>query len=413
MIKSLVKKITPQFLLNWYYLALPFLGAILYRLPSRKLKIIGVTGTNGKSTVVLMTAKILEEALRQAQGKRAGVASLSSISLKIADKEWPNILKMTMPGRFKIQKFLRQAVSAGCQFAVLEITSEGIKQSRHRFIDFDAAVFTNLSKEHIERHGSFENYREAKGKLFEACKNMHIINRDDENSDYFWKFPADKKIDYRVKDGQIIIEGSPISLNLKLPGEFNLYNAASAMAVGLAYGISPEVCKNALSKIENIPGRMETIRGELFSAIVDYAHTPVALEKVYQTVSGRKICVLGSAGGGRDKWKRPELGKIAAQYCDEIILTNEDPYDEPPEKILNDIKDGITLFKRSPEKCYIVLDRKEAIKKALTLAGAGDTVIITGKGCEPWMCVAGGKKIPWDDRQIVRDVLNQQRERAH
>src|SRR3989344_2305153 len=164
MIKDLIKKFIPSFLLDWYYLSLPLAGAIFYGFPSRKLKVIGVTGTNGKSTVVLMIAKILEEA-------NFKTASLSSISFKIGDNEVPNTLKMTMPGRFKIQKFLRQATDSRCLYVVLEVTSEGIKQQRHRFIDFDTAVFTNLSKEHIERHGGFKKYREAKGKLFRACKN--------------------------------------------------------------------------------------------------------------------------------------------------------------------------------------------------------------------------------------------------
>lgn len=414
-VKGLIKKITPLFLLDWYYLLLPFLGVILYWFPSRKLKIIGVTGTNGKSTVVLMITAILEEA-----GFKT--ASLSSIKFKIGDKERPNTLKMTMPGRFKIQKFLRQAVNAGCQYAVLEATSEGIKQHRHRFINFDVAVFTNLTPEHIERHGSFEKYREAKGKLFKACKNIHIINRNDENFDYFWGFPAKKKIGFTMFGSPTplisvadIIEGSrtPLisvadiqPLNLKLPGEFNTYNALAAISVGLSQGIDLEICKKAVEKIESIPGRMEVVYREQFSVIIDYAHTPDALEKVYKTIPGRKICVLGAAGGGRDKWKRPELGKIAARYCDGIILTNEDPYDENPQDILDQIENGISQFiERSMDWIHKILDRKEAIRAALGLAKPGDAVIITGKGCEPWMCLAGGKKIPWSDKQIALDIL--------
>ena len=375
--KNLIKKFIPPFLLDFYHFSLALLGAVLYGFPSKKLKVIGVTGTNGKSTIVYMITKILEEAGRK-------TASLSSISFKIREKEWPNTLKMTMPGRFKIQKFLRQALNAGCEYVVLEVTSEGIKQHRHEFIDFNTTVFTNLSKEHIERHGGFEKYKEAKGKLFHACKNIHIINLDDPNADYFWHFPAERKIGYKYD----------ASLNLKLPGEFNVSNASAAVQAGLSQGIDLAICKKAVGKIESIPGRMEKIIGGQFSVIVDYAHTPAALEKVYQTISGRKICVLGAAGGGRDKWKRPELGKIAAQYCNEIIVTNEDPYDEPPEQILEDIAKAVPSAQK-------ILDRKEAIKRALSLAGPGDTVIITGKGCESWMCVANGKKIPWDDRRIV------------
>ena len=397
MLKDIIKEVIPSFLLDWYYLAQPFFGAVFYGFPAKHTKVIGVTGTNGKSTVVLMIIKILEEA-----GFK--MASISSINFKIGDKEWINPLKMTMPGRFKIQKFLRQAVDAGCQYAVLEVTSEGIKQRRHRFIDFNTAVFTNLSPEHIERHGSFEKYKEAKGELFQACKNIHVINRDDENFDYFWNFPAEKKATYQVKDSQITIEGCPTPLNLKLVGDFNLYNAAAAIAVGLSQGIDLEICKKAVEAIESIPGRMEIVIKEPLKVIVDYAHTPIALEKVYQTIEGRKICVLGAAGGGRDKWKRPELGKIAAQYCDEIILTNEDPYDEDPSQILFEIESGIFNFQFS---IFKILDRKEAIKKALVSAKPGDTVVITGKGSESWMCVANGKKIPWSDKQIVLDILRE------
>jgi len=397
--KNLIKKLTPPFLLDWYHLFLPLLGAVFYRFPSRKLKVIGVTGTNGKSTVVYLITRILEEA-----GFK--VASLSSIKFKIGDKEWPNILKMTMPGRIRLQKFLRQAVEAGCRYAVIEVTSEGIKQHRHRFIDFDVAVFTNLTPEHIEAHGSFEKYKEAKGKLFQACKNIHIINADDPNAEYFLQFPAKQKITFMINGSSTAIinnrSRTAINLDLQLPGRFNLYNTAAAIAVGLSQGINPEVCRRAIEKVESIPGRMEKVVREPYSVIVDYAHTPDALEKVYKTIKGRKICVLGACGGGRDKWKRPELGKIAAQYCDEIILTNEDPYDENPEKILEEIEKGIIYFRRSLQKCYKILDRREAIRKALSLAKPGDTVIITGKGSEPWMCVKN-KKIPWDDRQIVKE----------
>ena len=408
---SIIKKFIPSFLLGWYHFGLSFLGAVFYGFPSRKIKVIGVTGTNGKTTVVYMIEKILEE---------AGIktASLSSIKFKIGKREWLNALKMTMPGRFQIQKFLRQSADDGCPQAVVEVTSEGIKQYRHKFINFDAAVFTNISPEHIERHGGFEKYKEAKGKLFQACKNIHIINIDDPNVEYFLQFPAKKKVGFTILGGQNI-EGSPTSfisaadiqpLNLKLPGEFNVYNALAAIAVGLSQGIDLETCKRAVEKIESIPGRMEAVIKEPFRVIVDYAHTPAALEKVYQESVKRKakseklICVLGAAGGGRDKWKRPELGKIAAKYCDEIILTNEDPYDEPPEKIIEEIKAGVLII-MPRHNLRTSLDRREAIIMAISLARPGDTVIITGKGCEPWLCVAGDKKIPWDDRQVVRDVL--------
>jgi len=389
--KDLIKKFIPDFLLDWYHFLLAFLGAALYRFPSRELKVIGITGTNGKSTVVILTTKILEEANYK-------VASLSSIKFKIGDQEWPNTLKMTMPGRLKLQRFLRQALNAGCRYAVLEITSEGIKQHRHQFIDFDIAVFTNLTPEHIEAHGSFEKYQEAKGKLFQTTKGTHIINLDDENAGYFLQFPANKKYTYGLYKGDVNTKNT--QFKLRLIGDFNIYNGLAAICVGLSQGINLEACKKALEKVRGIPGRMEEVISNPFKVFVDYAFTPNALEKVYQTLkpeNKKMICVLGACGGGRDKWKRPVLGKIAGKYCDEIIITNEDPYDEDPIEIINQVAVGTNEIAKK------ILDRREAIKKALELAQTGDTAVITGKGCEPWICVAKGKKIPWDDRKTVKE----------
>jgi UDP-N-acetylmuramoyl-L-alanyl-D-glutamate--2,6-diaminopimelate ligase len=449
--KNLIKKFVPSFLIGWYHFLLAFLGAVVYGFPSRlrqgyggqakKLKIIGVTGTNGKTTTVEMISKILEEA-----GYK--VASLSSIKFKIGERKWPNTLKMTMPGRFQIQKFLRQAVNSRCQYVVLEVTSEGILQHRHRFINFDIAVFTNLTPEHIEAHGGLENYRAAKGKLFQATKNIHIINLDDENGKYFLNFSARQILVYTLKEhktqqyhrlvcGTVLSDDFPLrfSINqkefqLNLLGRFNIYNALAAICVGLSQNIDLEICRKAIGKVKEIPGRMEEVISQPFKVIVDYAFTPNALEQVYKTIKssvteppkevrGEKraklslsishqskvICVLGACGGGRDKWKRPVLGEIAAKYCDEVIVTNEDPYDEDPMEIIEQVAQGAEKISINQHKSavYKILDRREAIIKSLELAKAGDIVIITGKGCEPWICVKGGKKIPWDDRQIVRE----------
>jgi len=416
--KSLIRKIFPkplfEFLLNKYHFLLAFLGALIYRFPSRKLKVIGVTGTNGKTTTVEMISKILEQA-----GYKVAISS--SIKFQVGKKKWLNESRMTMPGRFALQKLLRTAALNNCQYVVIEVSSEGILQHRHRFINFETAIFTNLSPEHIERHHCFENYRQAKGKLFQATKNIHIVNIDDENAEYFLQFPAKKKYLYKVKGQKAIIkiidknskileELEDLNINLKLLGNFNIYNALAAICVGMSQKISLEICKKTMEKIEGIPGRMEEVISQPFKVFIDYAITPVALEKVYQTLStnylpaqagkqvAKLICVLGACGGGRDKWKRQIFGKIAAKYCDEIIITNEDPYDENPIQILSMIKSGIQNLKATE-----ILDRREAIKKALNLANKNDTIIITGKGCEPWMCVEKGKKIPWNDREIVRE----------
>ena len=392
--KELLKKFLPNFVFSFYHFLFAFLGALIYGFPSKKLTLIGVTGTNGKTTTTEMIASIFEKAGRK-------IALLNSIRFKIGEKEEINKLRMTMPGRFFIQRFLKKAVQKGCEFAILEVTSEGIKQHRHRFLDFKVAVFTNLAPEHIEAHGSFEKYREAKLKLFEATKEIHVINIEDENADYFLKIPAKKKITFGLEKGDFNLKNTEIKI--QIPGKFNLYNALAAFSVAKTLGIDEEIIKEVLREFKGVPGRMEEVISKPFKVIVDYAFTPNALEKVYQTLTSQLttnnsqlICVLGACGGGRDKWKRPVLGEIAAKYCDEVIVTNEDPYDEDPWKIIEQLASG------AKEKARKILDRREAIREALKLAKEGDIVVITGKGAEPSI-VEKGKKIPWDDRKVVKE----------
>lgn len=439
-IKKIIKKLAPEFLLDFYHYFLALIGAVVFWFPSRKLIVIGITGTSGKSTTVDFITRILEE-----NGNK--VASISSIRFKIGEQEWKNELKMTMPGRWTIHKFLRKALKEKCKYAVLEVTSEGIRQHRHQFINFDAAVFTNLSPEHIESHGGFENYRNEKLKLFKSAKNIHVINIADENAEYFWDMPAKERIGFKIKSqpfdsaqgkntkvkttiqnskiieaedvesagGALLFKIQDTKFQIPLLGQFNIYNALATIAVAQSYGISLDTCKKALERVTAIPGRMEVVNKNPL-IVVDYAHTPVQLESVYKTLKilnhkskiSNLICVLGSCGGGRDKWKRPVLGKIASQYCEQIILTNEDPYDENPLSILNEIESGFSQIPNSKiqtPKYEKILDRKEAIKKAVSLAKANDTIIITGKGSEPWMCLENGEKIPWDDREIAREEL--------
>ncbi len=417
MLKKIIKKIIPSFVVGWYHFVLAFLGAAVYGFPSRRLEVIGVTGTNGKSTVVKMISRILEE-------EELSAASFSSINIKVGKEDKPNVLRMTMPGRFALQGFLKRAADKGCRYAILEVTSEGIKQYRHKFIDFKIAVFTNLSPEHIESHGSFENYKRAKGKLFEATKGIHVLNLDDKNTDYFLSFPAEKKYGYGFEKevfGQknltiikaenpassaegITFEISDTLFNVPVLGRFNISNALAAICVGLSQGVSLEKCRTALVELSEVPGRMELVIKEPFKVVVDYAFTPNALEKVYGEVRsnfrpGKMICVIGAAGGGRDKWKRPVLGKIARQHCDLIIVTNEDPYDENPEKIIDQVMEG------TGAKAEKILDRRKAIREALIKAVPGDAVIITGKGSEPCI-MEKGRKVPWDDREVVREEFS-------
>ncbi len=395
-----------------YYFVQPLMGALIYGFPSKEMTIIGVTGTNGKSTVIRMLFEILKE--------KDKTAYFSSIESRIGDQAWENNLRMTMPGRLSLQKFLKKCLEAQCRYVILEVTSEGIKQYRHKFIDFNIAVFTNLSPEHIESHGSFENYRAAKQELFKATKNVHILNLEDKNIDYF-DFPANKKYyygkKYSGKDEEIIaqnivsnqkgsrftIEG--VEFEIPLLGSFNIDNALAAICVGLSQNINLELSSQALKNVKGIPGRMEVIINEPFQVIVDYAFTPNALERVYNNIKenfqpNNLICVLGSCGGGRDKWKRPVLGEIAKNNCQKIIVTNEDPYDEDPETIINQVLEGVGARGKK------IIDRREAIYQALQEAKKGDVVVITGKGSEPSICFKNNRKEPWDDRKIVKEEFN-------
>jgi UDP-N-acetylmuramoyl-L-alanyl-D-glutamate--2,6-diaminopimelate ligase len=495
-----MRRLIPSQLLSFYHLALSFLGALFYGFPSRRLRVIGVTGTNGKTTVVQLISHILETA-----GYKTGY--LSSVDFKIGPERIQNDLKMTMPGRFFIQRMLRHMVQSGCRYAVIEVTSEGILQHRHRFIDFDAAVLTNVTPEHLERHGGFERYRAAKAQLFASLKSKNqnskagkpkvlsreprargeramgktstqnsklpqdrkisVVNLDDPSAPYFLAFDADEKWGYtmssefRVKSSKLqskvqnVIVGESIHVSgggisfavdgapfqLPLMGEFNVENALAAIAICRSQDISLKVIQKACASFPSVPGRMEVVIKEPFTVIVDYGHTPDALEKVYSTIRNswktatvfqpralrgasaserepraeragepkyeirntRLICVFGSTGGGRDKWKRPEMGKVAARFCDQIILTNDDPYDEDQEAILDEIEQGILPAVR----CQKIVDRRKAIETAIGLAQSGDVVIITGKGAEPWLMGPKGTKIPWDDRRIVREAVDQ------
>ncbi|MFA5368586.1 MAG: UDP-N-acetylmuramoyl-L-alanyl-D-glutamate--2,6-diaminopimelate ligase [Candidatus Paceibacterota bacterium] len=410
-IKSFIRKLIPKSLISLYHFGVAFIGAVIYGFPSNKIKVIGVTGTNGKSTVINISCKILEKA-----GFR--VAALTSIMFKIGEDEKENKLKMTMPGRFVINKFLRDAVAAGCDIAIIETTSEGVEQNRHKFINFKTAVITTLNPEHIESHGSFENYKQAKGKFFQSVKETHIINIDDKHANYFLDFPAEKIITYGI-DNSADIKGENVTVSyngsrfkvngydfdLKILCSFNVYNALSAIAIAVSEGVSLEDCQKGIAEVEQIAGRMEKIMDQPFKVFVDYAFIPVALEKVYEFVKpklGKLIVVLGSCGGGRDKWKRPVLGDIADRYGDVVIITNEDPYDENPQVIIDEVAVGV----KNKEKLIKIFDRREAINKALSLAKTGDVVVITGKGCEPWICWEDGRKEAWDDRCIVKEEFS-------
>lgn len=404
-----------------YHYLIALLGAITYRFPSRYLKVIAVTGTKGKSSVIELVNSILEE-----DGHKTAI--LSTIRFKIGAQNDPNLLKMTTPGRFFIQRFLRQAVAANCDYAVVEITSEAARQFRHKFIEFDALVFTNLSPEHIESHGSYENYVTAKLSIGQALQNSKkqnrvlIVNADEKESSKFLALAVPQKITYSLSDadpyetspGGITFTFMGEKMNLKLEGVFNIYNCLAAATFARSQGVTTEIIKSGLKKVNLIRGRVEHIDGgQNFTVIVDYAHTPDSLEKLYQTFSGHSvgsdarpgpkrklIGVLGNTGGGRDTWKRPVMAGLAEKYCDQIILTNEDPYDENPMTILQEMAKGI-----KNNKLKIVLDRREAIAAALRAAAPDSVVLITGKGTDPFIMGPHGSKLDWDDATVVREEL--------
>lgn len=395
--RKIIPKPVFKFAQPKYHWMLSMIGAIVYGFPSKSMAVIGVTGTKGKSTVVHMVSKILED-----QGQ--SVAAIGSLGFKIKDKTWPNTLKMTLPGRFKLQNFLSRAKRAGIEYVVLEATSEGIAQNRLVGIDLDCAVFTNLHREHLESHGSFENYMNAKRKLFAKTKGRHVLNIDDPNFEKFANYQARHKITYGLEWGMLTptnLRAKREDLNLKIIGDFNIRNALAALGVAYAYNLNMDEAVASLNAIESIPGRMEVFESKKdFKVIVDYAHTPDSLEAVYKNLkpdAKKLICVLGAAGGGRDKWKRPEFGKIASNYCDNIILTNEDPFDEDPNEILDQVESGVA----DSAKHERIVDRDEAIKKAISKAEAGDIVIITGKGSETSIALRGGQKKEWSDKNEV------------
>lgn len=403
-----------KFLKSCYHYLLAFAGALIYGFPSRKIFVLGVTGTKGKSTTIELINALLESASKK-------TALVSSIRFKIGEETIKNTSGMSMPGRFALQRILRRAVSAGCQYALLEVTSQGITQHRHRFIDFDAALFTNLQPEHIEAHGSFEKYREAKVSFFEDVaeysrkpKKYFFINEGDRSSEYF-AASADENTEVVYFSRETFIRrelgGGHESIGDWLSGNFNLENAAAATAFAASRGLSWDEIKEVFQNFGGVPGRLEYVSKAPFSVVIDYAHTPDSLEKVYQSLSvglsnrNKMICVLGAAGGGRDKWKRPVMGKLASEYCDKIILTNEDPYDEAPESIINEIAAGFSRADSDKKEFLKILDRREAIVRALSFAKKGDVVIITGKGSEDWIHVARGKKIPWSEKRVVEEIL--------
>lgn len=430
MFKELIKKILGERLILLYHLLVAKLACLIYRNPSKKLTVIGITGTKGKTTTANYIWAVLNEG-----GIKTGL--LSTVHFGVGNKVELNDKHMTMPGRFFVQKKLGEMVDAGCTHAVIETPSEGIKQHRHSCIDYSTAIFTSLTPEHLASHGgSFQKYKEAKGKLFATLsahngKTLIIANSDDEHASYFLSFAADKKITYALNSPadhtpQDINEtADTVSFNLggsqftlHTPGRFNIYNALPAIIIARSLGISDAKINEGFKNLGTIPGRMEEIETSKqgFRVFVDYAHEAASLTAVLKTarkLAGEHsvIVLTGGQGGGRDKSKRPAMGAVAAELADFCIVANEDPYDDDPLEIIEDIARAAEHPPTGGDKVrgqnlFAIEDRREGIKKALELANVGDVVLITGKGAEQTMIVKG-KALPWDDRKITQELLRE------
>lgn len=435
--KSQIKKLIPERLISLYHFLLAFSAGVFYGFPSRKMIVVGITGTKGKTSAANFIWSVLSAA-----GHKTGL--IGTANIRIGDVEALNKYHMTMPGRFILQGLLRQMLKAGCEYCIVETTSEGVKQWRHFGIFYDIAVFTNLTPEHLQSHGGdFQKYKEAKGGMFKALQNgkrkiikgeeikkIIIANYDDLHKEYFLAFPADKKITFGVSEGadvcadkirntadglEFFVGVEPYEINIL--GKFNVYNALPAVIIGREFGISVEKIRLGFKNLKNIPGRMEKIdEGQNFLVFVDYAHEKEGMNAILETASeitaetdGKVIVLLGAEGGGRDKAKRPILGEVSAKKADFVIVSNVDPYEDDPKEICEDI--AIAAEKSGKirgQNLFIIEDRREGIKKALSLAQENDVILITGKGSEQSIII-GGKRYPWDDRVVVREELNKLR----
>src|SRR3989344_6442862 len=387
-----------------YHYVLAWLAYVYYGNPSQYIKLIGGTGTKGKSTTIEILNAILEEA-------GFSTALSSTLRTKIAGVSEDNLYKMTTPGRFFIQRFLKRAVIAGCDYAIVELTSQSVLQNRHRFLELDTLIFTGIHPEHIEAHGSFDKYLNSKLQLVKRLgkstkeRRVAIANIDDPLGELFLRENIELNIGYHLVDWP--------GYKFALPGDFNKLNAIAAITCAVSEDVGIKAIKKATENMQGVPGRMEYISAAKdmgIEVIVDYAHTTGSLEAVYKLFRERPIiAVLGSCGGGRDKWKRPQMAATAEQYCKHIILTNEDPYDEDPKAIVGDMLVGM----KDQTKAIVEMDRRKAIAKALSLAivsplGGGTAspiVLITGKGTDPFIMGPHGTKQEWSDKRVAEEEL--------
>lgn len=444
-IKLFLKKTLPKSLINARHYIYEWLAAKEHGFPSNELYVIGVTGTSGKSSVVYMLRHVLETA-----GYKVG--SLSTIDFYIAGKDQLNDQKMTMLGRGQTQSYLRKMVDAGCDIAIVETTSEGRLQHRHRFVNYDMMLLTNLYPEHLEAHGGFEKYKQAKRDIFAHAmrqkqkphshkhlpfdETIALVNGNSEHAHEFLCYPFTRRAVFGRADHEHVLLGDHVhayyahdilqaagglrftllerQFSPALYGEYQAVNLSAVIAVARELSIPWEVITRAVDTVPPIPGRVEFIKDaekKGITAIVDYAFEPVAIAALYSVVKllypKRIIHVTGSTGGGRDVANRFAKGKLIGAESDIMIVTNEDPYDDDPMEIINHVADAaVEVGKQDDVDLFRILNRQQAINKAVALAEPGDIVLVTGKGSEQRMCVAGGEMIPWDDRDAVRAAIH-------
>ncbi|MDE2311577.1 MAG: UDP-N-acetylmuramyl-tripeptide synthetase [Patescibacteria group bacterium] len=434
--KKILRTIIP---FGWQRALRPFYHGFLatcahwyYGRPGEQMVVIGITGTAGKSTTIHLLAHILN---------RSGIKTgyITTVDFFDGQNSFINKHGLSMPNEMLLQRELRAMARNACRVAIVESTSEGLAQNRHWGINFDMVLMTNLSHAHVEAHGGFEKYRAAKGRLFASLqrhrakaffpKKIAGVNLDNEDAGYFLQFPVDVKFGITLKhptctrvdqifQAQETPDGFVIQnkkLRLRLPGQFNIYNALMAVAGAYYLGVTIEAATAALEDFAGVPGRMEDLlnnRG--FKIFVDYGCEPASIRAALLAASRmphqKLIHVFGSTGGHRDVAKRQIFGRASAEFADVSIITNDDVYDSDPQKIADDILAGMAQAgeRRKVKTVETVLDRRQAIARALALAQPGDIVLITGKGSEQFLVLPGNKRIDWDDRQAVREELEKQ-----
>ena len=391
-----------------------------YGHPAKSLRVIAVTGTNGKTTTVNYINEILKES-----GFRT--AMFSTALIEVAGQTQLNDLNATVGTTARMQQFFADAKRARVDYVVLEITSHALQQHKLDTVPIEVAVMTNLTQDHLDYHKTMENYAEAKGKLFANEPKFIVLNRDDEWFDFFDTFPAgaqkitygahdeaEAKIEYvklykKGSEARIVIDHqTTLELATALPGQFNVYHMTAAAATAYLLGVKLQDIVEGVANLEGVPGRFErVVEGLGYDVIVDYAHTPDALEKLLeaaQSVTKNRVILVFGATGDRDKGKRPIMGEIAARLADRIMLTDDESYDENPQAIRDEVMTGIEKV-GGGAKTTELGDRREAIEKALSIAKKGDTVLITGMGHEQFRIV-NGERLPWNDGDVVRELTS-------